>query len=116
MSNTLKEAEALLASISPGDWSLAEGDTILRTPDGRMRLTNLGLSDEEFRAHAALIASAPKVIRMLVEQVRDLSQIHRWTKHIGDWECCAVCGVVRRYDDLNKPCRGPVRATVRGEF
>lgn len=28
-------------------------------------------------------------------------------------ECCKVCGIVRRKDDKNKPCRGPVKITLR---
>lgn len=39
---------------------------------------------------------------------------HRW----GHWktdpfECCRVCGIVRRADDQNKPCHGPSRIELR---
>lgn len=35
---------------------------------------------------------------------------HEWTKaDIFQWEFCRRCGVVRRSDDCNKPCRGDVR-------
>ncbi len=39
---------------------------------------------------------------------------HDWGNHINsNWEMCKVCGVVRRADDQNKPCRGPARLTLR---
>jgi hypothetical protein len=28
-------------------------------------------------------------------------------------ECCALCGVVRRRDDKNNPCKGIVRISLR---
>lgn len=28
-------------------------------------------------------------------------------------ECCRVCGVVRRADRQNKPCKGPCKITLR---
>ncbi len=42
-----------------------------------------------------------------------------WGKH--DWisyhglECCKTCGFVRRADDKNKPCRGPVRIVCKSD-
>lgn len=39
---------------------------------------------------------------------------HQW----HDWnglECCRVCGIVRRRDDKNTPCKGPTRVGPRGE-
>lgn len=30
-------------------------------------------------------------------------------------ECCRVCGIMRRRDKLNKPCKGPVEITLRKE-
>jgi hypothetical protein len=27
----------------------------------------------------------------------------------GTWEACKVCGVIRRNDDKNSPCKGPTR-------
>ncbi len=30
-------------------------------------------------------------------------------------ECCKVCGIVRRRDEKNKPCRGPVAVRTREE-
>jgi len=39
---------------------------------------------------------------------------HEWIK--PDWlmqEACRFCGIVRRGDDKNKPCGGPVRLALR---
>lgn len=30
-----------------------------------------------------------------------------------DWWCCSRCGIVRRRDGQNKPCRGRVRVALR---
>ena len=38
---------------------------------------------------------------------------HRWVT-AGGVEVCAACGVVRRFDSKNKPCRGVVRIVPRG--
>lgn len=35
-----------------------------------------------------------------------------WPKGIR-WECCKVCGIVRRADDKNGPCKGPVKIGPR---
>lgn len=37
---------------------------------------------------------------------------HQWWFWQGI-ECCKVCGIVWRRDDMNKPCRGPVRIKLR---
>lgn len=29
------------------------------------------------------------------------------------YECCRLCGIIRRRDGKNKPCRGPVRLGLR---
>lgn len=39
---------------------------------------------------------------------------HRWHARLG-LECCSECGIVRRADDKNGPCRGPIRVTLREE-
>jgi hypothetical protein len=43
--------------------------------------------------------------------------VHCWFKFDDDpkrpWESCASCGVVRKRDDDNKPCKGIVRVTLR---
>lgn len=30
-----------------------------------------------------------------------------------DWECCRYCGMIRRGDDTNGPCRGRVKVGPR---
>lgn len=37
---------------------------------------------------------------------------HHWFKRFG-LTCCKHCGIVRRADGLNKPCRGKVRVELR---
>jgi hypothetical protein len=32
---------------------------------------------------------------------------------LKDTESCAVCGMIRRRDDKNGPCKGPVRIELR---
>lgn len=39
---------------------------------------------------------------------------HQWHNWHG-LECCRVCGIVRRRDDKNTPCKGPTRVGPRGE-
>lgn len=39
---------------------------------------------------------------------------HQWHNWHG-LECCRVCGIVRRRDDKNTPCKGPTRIGPRGE-
>lgn len=39
---------------------------------------------------------------------------HEWfTYGRLNWECCRVCGVVRRKDGNNSPCKGPVAVGPR---
>ena len=44
---------------------------------------------------------------------RGESRQHDWVRQYKslreDYEWCVVCGIVRRHDDKNKPCRGPAR-------
>jgi hypothetical protein len=42
---------------------------------------------------------------------------HDWfvPSFIG-YECCRKCGIVRRRDDRNKPCRGRVVLSLRDEY
>lgn len=49
-------------------------------------------------------------------EVAERERYHRWfvPKGIG-YECCRDCGIVRRADDKNSPCRGKVRVGPRGE-
>ena len=43
--------------------------------------------------------------------------IHDWfvPAFIGR-ECCRKCGIMRRADDRNKPCRGKVVLSLRDEY
>lgn len=39
---------------------------------------------------------------------KDTSGEHEWfTYGRLNWECCKVCGIVRRIDGKNSPCKGP---------
>ena len=40
------------------------------------------------------------------------TNLHTWWLWQGI-ECCKVCGIVRRKDDKNKPCKGPTRIVLR---
>lgn len=42
-------------------------------------------------------------------------ETHDWfvPDFIG-YECCRRCGIMRRYDRKNRPCRGPVSVGPRG--
>lgn len=36
---------------------------------------------------------------------------HQWQAHRNEeqWECCRVCGIIRRGDRQNLPCKGPTK-------
>lgn len=39
---------------------------------------------------------------------------HEWfTYGRLNWECCRLCGIVRRLDGKNSPCKGPVSVGPR---
>lgn len=41
---------------------------------------------------------------------------HRWFTPKGiAFECCKNCGIVRRADDQNSPCKGKIKIDLRGE-
>lgn len=44
------------------------------------------------------------------------AKTHLWGKWLPsqEWESCYICNIVRRADDKNKPCKGPVRLSLRG--
>lgn len=47
-----------------------------------------------------------------VPRVLDTSNGHHWI----EWRafvCCRDCGIIRRADDRNKPCRGVVKVGLR---
>jgi len=46
--------------------------------------------------------------------MKDPDATHEWFKPSWlKWESCKVCGVVRRADRKNKPCRGPVKIVLK---
>lgn len=50
--------------------------------------------------------------KTLDEWVVKHAGVHCWST-FGNTESCACCGVVRRADDSNKPCRGLVAIKMR---
>lgn len=39
---------------------------------------------------------------------------HIWFKpHFLTYECCRDCGIVKRRDGENSPCKGPVKVALR---
>ncbi len=43
-----------------------------------------------------------------------MTTAHNWTKYPWlKWEICSQCGVVKRTDGKNSPCRGHIRAVLR---
>lgn len=41
---------------------------------------------------------------------------HQWGYYKDmQWESCRACGIVRRADDKNTPCKGPVKVVLRSE-
>lgn len=50
--------------------------------------------------------------RSAVRYDRDADATHQWWIWHG-FECCAICGIVRRADRKNKPCRGPVKIVCK---
>jgi hypothetical protein len=58
-------------------------------------------------------------------KVVDNARSRERSRHPHDWfvpnglerlgECCRDCGIVRRADDLNGPCRGKVRVELRAQ-
>jgi hypothetical protein len=45
-----------------------------------------------------------------------MKKSHKWFRWKKDeFQCCRLCGVVKRSDDRNGPCRGKVKITLRGK-
>lgn len=41
---------------------------------------------------------------------------HEWGFYgLDNFQCCRICGFIRRRDDANKPCGGLVKITLRKE-
>jgi cellobiose-specific phosphotransferase system component IIA len=64
------------------------------------------------RRHLSTVAASDD----LVDLCKQIDEVigHRWG-NFGDFTVCGKCGVIRRADDANKPCRGEVEVTLRGE-
>lgn len=48
---------------------------------------------------------------------------HRWGRFtappllgVKDWEVCFICGMIRRADKKNKPCKGQTHIGLRDEI
>lgn len=55
-------------------------------------------------------------VSMQADWVARFPGVHCWFRFDErPWESCASCGVVRRRDDRNKPCKGIVHITLRGQ-
>jgi len=50
--------------------------------------------------------------RRVVRALREADETHEWFERYG-LTCCKVCGIVRRADGQNKPCKGPVSVGPR---
>lgn len=58
--------------------------------------------------------SADDIQRLLSVVVPAAVEAHDWfTYGRLNWECCRVCGIVRRKDGNNSPCKGPARVGPR---
>lgn len=67
--------------------------------------------DEEFTSEGAL---ADSLISALAAAGFEIVRAHKWHFPAGiEYECCRDCGIVRRADDRNRPCIGPVRVGLR---
>jgi len=57
-----------------------------------------------------------KRIKPEIGEVHAESNGHKWCMvkfTLTTLESCQVCGIVRRSDDKNSPCKGPVKITRR---
>ena len=43
---------------------------------------------------------------------------HQWVEanDLVKWPHCAVCGIIRRHDDKNKPCKGAAKIALRNYY
>lgn len=49
-------------------------------------------------------------------RAEEIARPHVWDNSYQfspTWECCSVCGIVRRADDRNAPCKGPAKISLR---
>lgn len=58
--------------------------------------------------------SADHIQRLLTVIVPASLEAHDWfTYGRLNWECCRNCGIVRRLDGKNSPCKGTVKVGLR---
>lgn len=70
-------------------------------------------SSSDLRALRARL-SADDIKRLVGVIVPAAVQAHDWfTYGRLNWKCCRVCGIVRRADGKNSPCKGPVAVGPR---
>lgn len=70
------------------------------------------MSDWRERMRAALAARGCTTQSEWVER---FPGVHCWFRfRDDDFDSCASCGVCRRRDDKNKPCRGVAKLALRG--
>lgn len=71
------------------------------------------MNDWKTRMHDALAAGG---CASRSEWVARYPGVHCWFSFSGNAiESCASCGVVRKRNDSNKPCKGIVTVVLRGE-
>lgn len=54
-----------------------------------------------------------QALKQLQEGRHAWASMRRFGDAFATWECCQICGVVRREDGKNNPCKGPVRVGPR---
>lgn len=65
---------------------------------------------------SAVTMSGENSIEALAEIPPPNPREHQWSNRVStEWQSCEVCGIVRRADDKNKPCGGPVSISFRTE-
>jgi hypothetical protein len=61
---------------------------------------------------ARIATAAERAMRSDKHPVIGRSNGHEWII-FASLHCCKTCGIVRRTDDQNKPCKGPVKIAPR---
>lgn len=71
--------------------------------------------DRRFAADTILDALSMAATEKALPEPREVIAVsngHHWVERFN-LVCCRDCGIVRRADDRNKPCRGKVRVELR---
>jgi hypothetical protein len=62
----------------------------------------------------AMGATVEAAMRRLAAAGLKVVRDHKWFRPEQiDYDCCQDCGIVRRADDRNRPCPGPVSVGLR---